>query len=1348
MKIFPLTTNQKRYVLAERFTAACYMISVCHRIEGQLDLERLRSAARALVARHSALRTAFRPVHGSYQSVVGTEMEPQFHIIELDNDSFASFRDAALPLIMHDVDVETASSLVRFVVGRVAGGQNWRVCFSAHHAVSDGISRSMAMKELFALYDGKVLPPAQSFYDIPRTPTVNGSERSYWEQALKDFQPGCRLIPDSERRGGTELGRFVEDRLDFDAVEYRRLVHRTGTSSFGCMAAVYALGLMRLTGHPSPMFVFQSAGRKAILSSISVFGPFSNTLPLVINLNLGVRFADLAKEMQRRVDSAVQNERLPFSDILRLLPTGPDFSLNAFPRERLPLAEGLIISPREFLDRQSEFAINLVWSQDGSAMVGRAYFDAGRLSAERVANFLRAQKQLMQRGLMKPHASLSDLLSSVSGSLSKGHILSVPAPAVNVIERVMEQALRTPHAIAIRSASETLSYEQLAVRSRAFGSGLQASGLRSADRVAIFGSRSADLVAACLGAACAGATFVVLDPRTPIDRLQRQVTLLRPRFLIRTCTSLTDIAPWANMTDVAPLDEGAPWRFLGPTSREPLYILFTSGTTGRSKGVGHGPEILTLFTDWARAQFKVGTQDCVTMLSGLNHDPLMRDIFLPLSSGACLAIPSDEDFGDPARLRGWLREVGATVVNLTPPLGRLLAMGAEETALSGVRLLIWGGDELMGRQVRQFQGLAPNAIQVNLYGATETPQAAALSVLPPQARAHWRSMPIGTSVGWMRTECITDDGRLCGSGEVGTLRVTMPFSVHILHSNSDGGAAVPVPLTVHNTADRAYVDADGQMVYIGRTDDQIKIRGFRTDPNEVAAALESLREVQSAIVLPVRLADDTTALEAFCQAEPGSEVNSLALMVAVKRLLPHYMVPHRLTIVHTFPLLPNGKIDRSALVALGAAHEIQSAPAKAESALFSLDQQRIAAVYARFSGRKAPSSNSSLAELGADSLATIEARLELESLGIELPTAWELLSIQDLALLLRPPEDDIVKAPTTLIRLESFVAIRAIAITMIVALHVGGYDYGGGATTLLFIIAGFIFAKWMLPAMLREDKISQLWILLGKVLVTVLPVSIAIVVWQAGHHRPVHSSTLGLFANFVTPIDKSVEEGWVFWLWYIHSYLQAFFILGFMLSFAAVRRVLRRGAFLWAIALSIGCLLSVGAWVLAQGSWSQPGLSELPLERMPITALALIGIGAGVALADTPLRKVTVLLTGAVVATAFEAVFENENVVLTVLGVVILLFLPWLRVPRMLGWLMLRVSGGSLFIYVLHWPLAQAVALISPGLMHPVFLTIAIIASCVLLWPYWRSVLWRIFMREVHDWPSAEHKQTIDSDAL
>ncbi|RME54593.1 MAG: non-ribosomal peptide synthetase, partial [Deltaproteobacteria bacterium] len=376
-----------------------------------------------------------------------------------------------------------------------------------------------------------------------------------------------------------------------------------------------------------------------------------------------------------------------------------------------------------------------------------------------------------------------------------------------------------------------------------------------------------------------------------------------------------------------PLGALAEGSFLAEFPAEPIdlpigphdlaYIAFTSGSTGRPKGVRGLHGALSHFLPWMAEHFGLGQEDRFSMLSGLSHDPLHRDIFTPLVLGAEIAIPDPAMIGTPGALATWMREAGITVAHLTPAMAELVTGEGKET-IPSLHHLFFLGDRLHPRDVEGMRQIAPNVTCVNLYGATETSRAVGYYVVPEHGVPE--EIPAGRGIGDVQLLLLNPLGRPTALGEVGEIHVRSPFLC--------GGYLDDEGLTrtrfgtnpfrddpadrIYKTGDLGRYLADGNVAFLGRRDGQIKLRGFRIELTEIARHLEAYPGIAEAEVLlhPLPAGE---ALVAYIAGDPERSAQADEIRAFLRTRLPDYMIPARFIPLSQLPRTPNGKIDRGAL---------------------------------------------------------------------------------------------------------------------------------------------------------------------------------------------------------------------------------------------------------------------------------------------------------------------------------------------------------------------------------------------------------------------------------------------------
>ncbi|MEU9835822.1 amino acid adenylation domain-containing protein [Streptosporangium sp. NPDC048047] len=467
----------------------------------------------------------------------------------------------------------------------------------------------------------------------------------------------------------------------------------------------------------------------------------------------------------------------------------------------------------------------------------------------------------------------------------------------------------------------------VSLRDRVAGA-VREAGVKPRRAVAVLASRVPELPGVLLGVLVSGARWVVLDPAYPVAVLARQVEAAGAVAVLR-CPGVPDDADLPMPAGLREIVPPAGWAAVSPEGDVPEtdvpeaepgpvrgYLSLTSGTTGEPKPVVTGERPLAHFAHWYVGTFAVSPADRFALLSGLAHDPALRDLFVPLVAGARLCVPEAATVRDPLRLAGWLRERRVTVLHLTPQLARMLC--GTGAVLPDVRLVATGGDRLTFADAVRLRRLAPSARVVAFYGTTETPQAHAWYEVPPGAVESAEPVPAGRGVEGSELLVLAGHGGRAGVGELG--------EVVVRSANLADGYLDPELTRARFTAegfrtgDLGRLNPDGTVTLAGRRDDQVKVRGFRVEPGEVEAALAAHPAVRSAAVVAVGGGGGGSGSGGGREAvlygyavpvRPG--VSSARLLEHLWGVLPEHAVPAGVEVLAALPLTPNGKVDRAAL---------------------------------------------------------------------------------------------------------------------------------------------------------------------------------------------------------------------------------------------------------------------------------------------------------------------------------------------------------------------------------------------------------------------------------------------------
>jgi amino acid adenylation domain-containing protein len=974
----PLSFAQQRLWVLDQLELgnASYAITLAARLTGLLHVAAMEHSLNEIVRRHEALRTIFISREGQSVQIVVPPGRVVLPIVDLRGVSESERESEAQRLITQDAQQLFDLShgpLIRACALRLEAEEHL-LLLMVHHIVADGWSMGVLMRELGILYQAFVVGKPSSLPELPiqyidyalwqrEQPqlAVFEEQLTYWKQQLQDSPSTLGLSTDRPRPSvQTFRGVHIPLTLSRELSERLKALSRQQEATlFMTLLAAFKVLLARHSGQEDIVVGTPVAGRtRSELEPL--IGFFLNTLVLRTDLSGQLSFLDVLQRVRQVTVDAYAHQDVPFEYLLQTLQVERSLSHTPlfqvfFNMLNLPnYAIGLpglsveVVLPAEV---PSRFDLTLYVKERQERLMLELVYNADLFEHGRMAELLEQLHVLLQQIVEHPQEHI--LHFSLVTAAARA-VLPDPTEVLNVDwygaihTHFSLQAQRVPDRVAVVDAHSTWSYQELDRRSNQLAQYLRSRDIQLRDRVVIYGTRNAALICAVLGILKAGAVFVILDPAYPAARLLSYVEMVRPRG----CIEIEEAGPLpellegymetlpgcARLTLSSRLGDAAHTLLQGASIENPQVpigpddmacISFTSGSTGRPKGVlgRHGP--LTHFLPWQVQTFDLREDDHFSMLSGLSHDPLQRDIFTPLWLGATIYSPTPDEIGTPGRLARWMHQQQISVTHLTPAMIHLLTQSVSGTPalnnLPSLRHALILGDAVTRSDVVQLRKIALTVTCVSSYGSTETQRAVGYFLVPDQANepksGAKERLPVGRGMKDVQLLVLRDDLQLTGIGEVGEIYVRSP---HLAK-----GYLEDEPLTrerfllnpftrvegdrLYKTGDLGCYLLDGTVEFLGRRDHQVKLRGFRIELGEIEAVLRRSSAVRDCLVMLREDIPGEKRLVAYIVASRNQNDAAPDLRRMLKEQLPEYMVPTAYIFLEQLPLTPNGKIDRRAL---------------------------------------------------------------------------------------------------------------------------------------------------------------------------------------------------------------------------------------------------------------------------------------------------------------------------------------------------------------------------------------------------------------------------------------------------
>jgi amino acid adenylation domain-containing protein len=975
-----LSYGQERLWFLEQFESdtAALAIRTAVELRGQLDVEVLRPCLDAIVERHASLRTLVTTVDGDARPRVVDEGTMPFEVDDLrawpEHDRHLGLDRILAEESKRSFDLERELPIhVRLVR---LGDERHVLSVTIHHFASDGWSFGLFFTELGALYDSRIQglgsplePLAIDYYDYSawqRTVMDDDAQRGqldYWCTKLGGELPICELPTDFARpHRHTFDGERLKLELSPELTErVRDLSARSGATMFMTLLAAFKVVLARRVGHDDIVVGTPVAGRvRPELEPL--IGMFLNMLTLRTDLAGAPSFLDLLERVRDTSLQAFENQDVPFERLLMELNPVRDvsrtplfqilFNMLSFDSGLSSFA-GVELEMLDPPDIGAKFDLTVYVGQHGGSMGLMLVYNRNLYHPESIRQLGEQYVGLLEQVTKDPTQPISEYsLVTVEAE----QVLPDPADPLDdawhgsVGSALRRSAERVPDKIAVADATDAWTYRDLHVASNRLARWLTEHDIGRNDVVAIYGHRSASLVWAITGVLSAGAAYVVLDPSYPQPRLAEYLHLAKPRGWLEVAAagpppagltaeldalgvkarlSLPRRSGWEELAELAGLSGAAVDDGVDPDDL--ACLTFTSGSTGTPKAVLGRHGSLTHFLPWMSTEFGVTEADRFSMLSGLAHDPLQRDIFWPLWLGATIDVPDPVQMATAGWLADWLARRRITVTHLTPAMGRLIREPSESgggpPSIGSWRVALFIGEALPRADVDALWELAPDLTVVNLYGTTETQRASGYHVVEPHRLSGHSTeprptevLPLGTGMPGAQLLIRSATGAPAGFGEIGEIWMRSPhLAAGYLDQPDETTARFLVnPASglgsdrIYRTGDRARYRYDGTVEYHGRLDQQVQLRGFRVELEEIRVALLGHGQVRDAIVV-MRGERDESQLVAYVVPINGTAPPASELARFLRVRLPSHMVPSAFVPIHAVPLTANGKVDRSAL---------------------------------------------------------------------------------------------------------------------------------------------------------------------------------------------------------------------------------------------------------------------------------------------------------------------------------------------------------------------------------------------------------------------------------------------------
>ena len=1040
----PLTFAQSRVWFLEQMAAeptAVFNIPTAIRIAVPVDADLLEQSINLIVERHESLRTRIVQMDGKpFQWVEPFQplRLPQIDLSGHQNGHLAQATDTFLQTEAERPFILTEAPLFRVCLAKESDS-SYLFTLTMHHIISDGWSINRFLDEMVTAYDSlrrhqpvRLPELVVQYADFAMwqseqiTSQTMQQQLAYWRDKLAAPRHITELPPDFARPTEQVFdGASVMLHLSpAQTAALNKLSQREGVTLFMTLLAAFKLMLHKMTAQDDILVGSPMAGRSRTELE-PLIGFFLNSLVLRTDLSGDPSFRSLLKRIYATCTEAYANQEIPFEHLLAELKPERDPSRTPFFQiffNMLNFADGLDEAetelPYEHIaegELAAKFDLTIYAEETETGLYFDFVYNRQLYLPERMQALVEQYTAVLDQIVAQPDQPLSRFLLPAPSAAP-----ALPNPRARlsdqwegaIHDRVSHWAEVQPDKTAVQDATHAWTYAELEQWSNRLAHHLIAQGVKPGDVTVIYAQRTASLVWAVISALKAGTAIVVLDPTYPPGRLARYINVAQPKSWLQleaagdldadlqtvvdqvavaqvVLPEKSDLTDWSAL---ATQPDTPPAVAIGPNS--PACLTFTSGSSGLPKGVVGRHGSLTHFYPWMTETFSLTADDRFSMLSGLAHDPLQRDMFTPLWVGATIMVPDGEKMFLPGWLARWMRQQRISIAHMTPAMGQLVIETQEALEIPSLRFALFVGESLSRRRVAQLHGLAPNVTAVNLYGSTESQRAVSYHLVDnhPQAAGRLKQIiQMGKGMPDAQVLVLNPYQQMAGVGEVGELYMRSPhISLGYLDDPELTAEKYVVNPFTRDPADRLYRTGDlgrylpnGEVEFFGRKDKQVNIRGFRVELGEIESVLSQHPAVKDALVKLYQPADQNQPrIAAYVTLHEPLE--TAVLRDFMRRQLPGHMVPTVFILLDSMPMTPNAKIDHDAL----------PAPETAETASDTFEppqtetEKAVAEVWQTLLSVPRVGANSDFFELGGHSLVAVQMFSRLRhQFGIDLSLA-------------------------------------------------------------------------------------------------------------------------------------------------------------------------------------------------------------------------------------------------------------------------------------------------------------------------------------------------------------------------
>lgn len=936
-KTYAMTSAQKRISFIQDMDEndTIYNMPICFELDKDIDFARLKSAFEKVISMNEMLRTKLVCIDGEYVQEVCNEIDADCTYIETDGDINTVIRDFIRPFDLKNANV------IRIQLVKNNGKMYFM--FDMHHAAGDGTSVGILLDEIGRIYNGEDVSKKYFQYK-DYSEYINNRDfadaEKYWVEQFEEEVTAIDLPYDNVRnKYQTSNGGFYEISLPKNVLDdVKRFCDENRITEHMYLMSMLYITLSKHSAQ-SDIVIGSILDGRTSYETQDMIGMFVNTLPVRIITDEKFTVNALLDEVKRKCENAIEYQEYPLDKLIEKVCKDRDVSRNplfdvTFSMKNSSKVDFSIgkanATALKIKDHKAKFDMSIdAWSMTDGYKFGVEY-NSDLFNEKTIEYIMKHYVQMVEDGIYSADKLLNDinLLLDEEQDICAPETTWTESGVDNIVEMFINQRKNTPDNIAVIFENESVTYEELDRMSNSVAYNLLKSGVKKQDYVCLMTQRSIEMVVGIIAIMKIGAVYVPVDPTYPKDRIEYIISDVGASAILYYFKDMNN-SIYANGVDaikasslnginISEVMDDEEEVVIDVNGEDLIYAIYTSGTSGTPKGAMLRHNSFANLIRWYAKQFSIEEKDRICLVTSVCFDACQKNIFTPLCYGGAVVVYDIDDLNYNT-LTKCVYENKVTMIDCPKSIFLPLVFENEENdymKISSLEKVEMGGEQFNCVDLRKWiKSDNCHSKIYNAYGPTECTDICTIYECSEEDIMNKNTVPIGKSIDNVFIY-ILDGDKPCGIGMPGELCIAgiNVGNGYINRPELNSQKFIKNPFgrgLMYRTGDLARRDVNGNICFMGRIDDQIKIRGNRVELSEIEKNIKQIDGVKKCVVVVKTDSQGENALFAYYTS--GKKLDNRVVLELLSEKMPDYMVPSYIMEIDNIPLTSNGKIDMKSL---------------------------------------------------------------------------------------------------------------------------------------------------------------------------------------------------------------------------------------------------------------------------------------------------------------------------------------------------------------------------------------------------------------------------------------------------